>query len=206
MSIKTNNATSARLLVAAEKLLSDKGFYGTSIRDVAGCLSIAKSSLLHHFASKEKLYAAVLQKIAAEMVREVALIKQKHHDEREQIIRFVELLCRNSLEKKNRDFIILREMLDNPQRAGKAKTWYFGQYLDELTAIIKSGQRKGIFKPLKPEVFILQLLGAHHYLVVSLPTVEKLFDPAVFKQILSDHREELKRFVEHRLFNENNQG
>ena len=56
------HATAEKLIDIAETLFAEKGFYGTSIRDLAEGLGIAKSSLLHHFPTKEKLYAAVLGK------------------------------------------------------------------------------------------------------------------------------------------------
>jgi len=192
-------ATAEKLIDIAESLFAEKGFYGTSIRDLAEGIAIAKSSLLHHFATKEKLYGAVLKKLADEMTLEVKGIREKFDDEKEQILQFVQLLCDNSEKKPNRENIILRELLDNPKRAEKAKKWFFVDYFRELTGMIKSGQGKGLFKAVNPEVFILQLLGAHRYLIISLPTVKQFFDAEIYRQILKDHRGELETFVKERL-------
>jgi AcrR family transcriptional regulator len=200
--MKTNNTlpTADRLIEAAEKLFAQKGFYGASIRDIAQCLSIAKSSLLHHFPSKEKLYGEVLNKIATEMTEEVRGIRQSVADEREQLRQFVRLLCENSKNKPNRENIIIREMLDNPKRADKVKKWFFVDYLNELTGIIRSGQVRGIFKPVVPEVFIFQLLGAHRYVVISMPTVKRFFPVDTYRKVVAEHTLELEKFVEERLF------
>lgn len=198
---KTNTLpTAERLLEAAEKLFAEKGFYGASIRDIAQCLSIAKSSLLHHYPSKEKLYGEVLNKIAGEMTEEVRQIRQSVEDEREQLRRFILLLWENSRQKTNRENIIIREMLDNPKRADKVKKWFFVDYLNELAGIIRSGQAKGLFKPVVPEVFIFQLLGAHRYVVISLPSIKQFFSPETYKQVYEGHTRELEEFVEERLF------
>lgn len=200
--MKTNPSlpTADRLLEAAESLFAQKGFYGASIRDIAQCLSIAKSSLLHHYPSKEKLYGEVLNKIALEMTEEVRKIRQSVDDEREQLRQFIRLLWENSQNKPNRENIIIREMLDNPKRADKVKKWFFVDYLNELTGIIRSGQAKGIFKPVVPEVFIFQLLGAHRYVVISMPTVKQFFPVETNKKLVSEHTRELEEFVEERLF------
>ncbi|MCU0600159.1 MAG: TetR/AcrR family transcriptional regulator [Desulfobacterales bacterium] len=200
--MKTNPSlpTADRLLEAAESLFAQKGFYGASIRDIAQCLSIAKSSLLHHYPSKEKLYGEVLNKIALEMTEEVRRIRQSVNDEREQLRQFIRLLWENSQNKPNRENIIIREMLDNPKRADKVKKWFFVDYLNELTGIIRSGQARGIFKPVVPEVFIFQLLGAHRYVVISMPTVKQFFPAETYKKVVSEHTRELEAFVGERLF------
>ncbi len=202
MKTNTTNSlpTADRLLEAAEKLFAEKGFYGASIRDISRCLSIAKSSLLHHYSSKEKLYGEVLNKIAREMTEEVRAIRQSTTDEREQLRQFVRLLWENSQHKPNRENIIIREMLDNPKRANQVKKWFFVDYLNELTGIIRSGQAKGIFKLVVPEVFIFQLLGAHRYVVISMPTVKQFFSTQTYKKIITEHTRELEAFVEERLF------
>ena len=192
-------ATAEKLIDIAESLFAEKGFYGTSIRDLADGIAIAKSSLLHHFHTKEKLYGAVLKKLADEMTIEVKGIREQFFDEKEQIFQFVQLLCNNSEKKPNRENIILRELIDNPKRAEKAKKWFFVDYFKELTGIIKSGQNNGLFNPVSPEIFILQLLGAHRYLIISLPTVKQFFDEKIYQQILKDHRAELETFVRKRL-------
>ncbi len=199
MTPKKHPATADKLIVAAESLFAEKGFYGTSIREVADCLSIAKSSLLHHFPHKEKLYGAVLKKLADKMTEEVRDIRHQYPDEKEQIFAFVRMLCNNSDKKPNRENIILRELLDNPKRAGKVKKWFFVDYFKELTDIVKSGQSNDMFKPVNPEIFILQLLGAHRYLIISLPTVKQFFDKKIYQQILKDHHTELETFVSERL-------
>jgi AcrR family transcriptional regulator len=200
--MKTNPSlpTADRLLEAAESLFAQKGFYGASIRDIAQCLSIAKSSLLHHYPSKEKLYGEVLNKIALEMTEEVRRIRQSVDDEQEQLRQFIRLLWENSQNKPNRENIIIREMLDNPKRADKVKKWFFVDYLNELTGIIRSGQARGIFKPVVPEVFIFQLLGAHRYVVISMPTVKQFFPAETYKKVVSEHTRELEAFVGERLF------
>lgn len=192
-------ATADKLITIAESLFAEKGFYGVSIRDLADAVSIAKSSLLHHFPSKEKLYGAVLKKLADEMTLEVRYIRDRFPDENDQIFQFLLLLCDNSEEKPIRENIILRELLDNPKRAEKAKKWFFADYFGELTGIIRSGQNKGLFKPVNPEIFILQFLGAHRYLIISLPTVKQFFKPETYQRILKEHRSELELFVRERL-------
>jgi TetR/AcrR family transcriptional regulator len=53
--------TRQRILDTAERLFAEKGFNGTTLRDVAGASGLRIPSLYNHFPSKESLYEAVLE-------------------------------------------------------------------------------------------------------------------------------------------------
>lgn len=61
----------ARIIQAAFTLFAERGYYGVSISDVAEAADLVKSSIYHHFESKDALYLAVLNetfdKLSAEM-------------------------------------------------------------------------------------------------------------------------------------------
>jgi len=54
--------TAERILDAAEELFAQRGFAGTSLRDVGNAVGIQIASLYNHFQNKEALYAAVLER------------------------------------------------------------------------------------------------------------------------------------------------
>ena len=55
--------TRDRVMQAALALFAERGYRGASLRDIAWRIGIKAPSLLHHFASKEQLYLAVLDRI-----------------------------------------------------------------------------------------------------------------------------------------------
>jgi AcrR family transcriptional regulator len=62
--------TRERIISVAAGLFAEKGFAGTSIRDISDALGVTKAALYYHFASKEEMLAAIVDApIAA--VREV---------------------------------------------------------------------------------------------------------------------------------------
>ena len=54
------NETREALVEVARRLFSERGFYGVSVAAIASELGITKQALLHHFGTKEALYAEVL--------------------------------------------------------------------------------------------------------------------------------------------------
>ena len=54
--------TAERILDAAEELFAERGYTGTTLRDVATRVGVRPPSLYNHFASKDALYAAVLER------------------------------------------------------------------------------------------------------------------------------------------------
>jgi AcrR family transcriptional regulator len=54
--------TAERVLDVAEALFAERGYSGTTLRDVAARVGIRTPSLYNHFASKDALYAAVLER------------------------------------------------------------------------------------------------------------------------------------------------
>lgn len=54
--------TKQRILDAALGLFSQKGFYGTSMNDIASVLEITKAALYRHFSGKEEILDVILDK------------------------------------------------------------------------------------------------------------------------------------------------
>jgi AcrR family transcriptional regulator len=54
--------TAERILDAAEALFAERGYTATTLRDVAQAVGLRNPSLYNHFAGKEALYAAVLER------------------------------------------------------------------------------------------------------------------------------------------------
>ncbi len=55
--------TRDRVLQVAQVLFAERGYRGTSLRDIAKRIGIKAPSLLHHFPSKQQLYLSVLDKM-----------------------------------------------------------------------------------------------------------------------------------------------
>jgi TetR/AcrR family transcriptional regulator, regulator of cefoperazone and chloramphenicol sensitivity len=76
MAIQKTNArgedTRKRLLDAATRLFSDRGFEGVATREIAADANTTLPSIPHHFGSKEGLYQAVIASIAEEIAKHLS--------------------------------------------------------------------------------------------------------------------------------------
>jgi AcrR family transcriptional regulator len=65
------------ILRVAAQVLSEKGYYNTSLEEIAERLDLAKASLYHYFDSKEALLTAALGSEAEEAIRRLTAIARE---------------------------------------------------------------------------------------------------------------------------------
>jgi TetR/AcrR family transcriptional regulator len=73
------------VIAAARRLFSQKGLHGTSLRDIEAASGVSKGLILHHFQTKENLYAAVQESLSQEYTAWMAAQRQTGQDLREMI-------------------------------------------------------------------------------------------------------------------------
>lgn len=187
--------TREKLLLKAEILFSERGFYGTSISDVAAELTMSKQGLLHHFPSKEKLYAAVLESAATHLVENLDPNIEHELAPREQLLKLLNVLAAPDKRTHRVILLLMRELLDNKERSEHAHQWFLKPVLDHLEGLVKADQKLGHFQEVKPLAFIYQLLGAVQYFLISEPTLKKLYSAKAFKTLKKQHLIELERLI-----------
>ncbi len=165
--------TREQFLAAAEHLFAEKGFYGASIATIARELGLTKQALLHHFGNKEKLYGEVLRSLSERLAANNSEIRENSPDPAEQLEEMLLAQFRGQMAHQDSARLIMRELLDNEQRADRAGNWYLKDYLEELVSTVQSVNRK--FSRAQALAVVYQLLGAAHYFAVSQPTLDNIF-------------------------------
>lgn len=77
--------TAQRILDAAERLFAQRGFDGTSLRHVATVAEIREPGIYNHFAGKEALYCAVLERGLRPMADAMAQFQQDDLQQRAEL-------------------------------------------------------------------------------------------------------------------------
>ncbi len=82
---RDKDQTTREILAAARRLFSEKGLHGTSLRDIEEASRVSKGLILHHFESKENLYAAVQDLLIQEYTTRMAARREVSRDLSEMI-------------------------------------------------------------------------------------------------------------------------
>jgi len=137
-----------QIILSAERLFSEKGYEGTSVRDIADEAGVNLAMISYYFGSKEKLMEALFEQRTTNIKLKVESLLQ---DDQRTPLQKVEALADNFINRiidKHGFFkIMLCEQLANKNTViislindlKKRNTEEFGK-------IIKDGQQKGAFK------------------------------------------------------------
>lgn len=187
--------TRDQLIETARQLFARKGFYGTSIAAIAGELGLTKQALLHHFGSKEKLYGEVLRDISDNLLQACEDIADTQRDPALLLEELVLLQFRSQMADQDVARLIMRELLDNDQRAQSAGNWYLKPYLDALVDAAVDACAAGNLGRGTAVAMVYQLLGAAHYFAVSQPTLRQIFGQPLFDQACAGYEQQLRQLI-----------
>ena len=136
------------MLDTAEALFSQKGFDGTSVRDIAEAAGINTAMISYYFGSKEKLMEEIFERKSLNIKEKVAnLLKDDNLDPLEKMYSLVDMYIEGILSRKTFHRILLCEQIINQNPSiismlDKMKTKN-SEYINDL---IRLGQKKGLFK------------------------------------------------------------
>ena len=97
----TTADTAERILAVAERLFGQRGYSGVSIRDIARAAGISKANVFHHYASKQALYEAVLERSASRFHALLESLADHQREAAELLEDFSRRHLRNMLERQD---------------------------------------------------------------------------------------------------------
>ena len=158
----------SQILAVAVSLFSNRGFRGTTTKEIAQAAGVSEAMVFRHFATKEELYAAILdhkvcagdrfdpQKLASDSIKskddravfESLALEALNHYEKDP--EFQRLLLHSALEKHQLAQIFFNEFV-------RPVYEFLGSYIRER-------QRDGAFVEVDPTVVVRCFLGMvlHH--------------------------------------------
>jgi TetR/AcrR family transcriptional regulator len=138
--------TAERILDVAEEVFAEKGFEGATLRDVAGAVGLRTPSLYNHFASKDALYAAVLERGIGPLLR--ALLENAHSeqpggDPDQLVAQMVELLAK----RPNLPRLVLHETLYGGRHLTRMLQEWIGPLLERAEKMVEAGPAATRWEP-----------------------------------------------------------
>ena len=187
--------TRQRLLDIAEQLFAERGFYGVSIATIASEVGFTKQGLLHYFSSKEKLYGAIVQRISDDFQDHQREALQASEDPAERLEKFYAALAEPTETNVQRTRLLMRELLDNNERAAKAENWYLRPFLDRLISMVKDVNKSEKLSDAEALAYGYQLLGAVNYFLISTSTLKAMYGAKFIEAISTDFIKNLNRLI-----------
>ena len=152
-----------KVFSSAQALFAQYGFEGTSISDIAGRAGIAKSTVLHHFPSKLRLYQKVMKHSIEQFseILEAAVPGEPQEQITESFRRLLGWMIAEPIHAK----LLNRIFLDNPQSAGLAAKRYWLPLMARLTSIFPAD-----FPMSKEEIrlFLLFIINSVFQMALSI--------------------------------------
>ena len=184
-----------RILQVAEKLFAEKGFDGTSIRNISKEAKINIAMVSYYFGSKEKMLESLIYFRTSDLKIQLENIMRENISPLEKINKLIELYIARI--NKNKCIYRIMHFELSSQRAIdiKAFTDVKKSNLESLEKIINEGQEKGIFnKNVNIALIPPTIMGTFFHFQMSKPFYEEMlglqteadFDNYV-KNELTDH-------------------
>jgi AcrR family transcriptional regulator len=160
-----------QILAVAMSLFSERGFRGTTTKEIALAAGVSEAMVFRHFATKEELYAAILDHKACSSggkfePAEMAADAISRKDDRA----VFEGLALGALEHHQEDPEFQRLLLHSALEKHELAQMFFDQFVlrvyEFLGGYIRQRQHDGVFVEMDPAIVVRSFIGMvmHHSL------------------------------------------
>ncbi len=172
------NNKQIQILEVAESLFAEKGFDGTSIRDIAKEAKINIAMVSYYFGSKERLLESLIFYRTSDLKNQLENLLQEDLEPIEKINKLIELYI-NRINSNRGIYRIIHFEFTTKKRDENflAFTELKKGNLKSLEAIIEEGQKKGVFrKDVIIPLITPTILGTFFHFHMNKPFFENLLN------------------------------
>lgn len=156
-----------QLIAAATRLFSERGFGGTTTREIAEAAGMNEALIFRHFPHKEELYAAILEEKAREAGTEgwVAALRASAEtgNDLDVLRRLMSLIMRHGRQDPQFLRLMLHAALDHREMMREFRTRHLAPLYGELLRFVEAGQRAGRFRSENPHALARVLMAVPSY-------------------------------------------
>ena len=165
------NNKQIQIIETAERLFAERGFDGTSVRDIALEAGVNIAMISYYFGSKEKLMEALLEwRVGSIKIRVESLIKDDRFAPIEKVNMLIDEHIDRAMQKQSFHKIMVSVQVTNKNPAIlKAANKVKLRNAKVIAELIKDGQKKGVFKKKIDLILMLNtLVGTVNQSMMSL--------------------------------------
>lgn len=160
----------SQILKVAMRLFSEKGFSGTTTKEIANLACVSEAIIFRHFANKDELYSAILDFKSCDHDFQNPFEKLADYVAAKDDFGVFYTMALNALEKHEQDSDFLRLMLHSALEGHDLARRFFDSFITNvygfLGAYIRQRQEEGAFREVEPRVVVRSFIGmfVHHSL------------------------------------------
>ena len=198
------------ILSTAMKLFGQKGFEGTSVREIASGADVNPAMISYYFGSKEKLFESMVEHKAGHLKTVFAeLINNQSLSQIEKLFFIIDKYVERIFQSPQFHHLMHRELsLDRRPQMKDAIIEVLLRNFISIKKIIQNGIDTGEFKSVDTELTIVTILGTINYLLSSDIMSRKIlskgkdFNPYNNKKLKERVSEHLKQLMRSHLLKE----
>ncbi|HMS42047.1 MAG TPA: TetR/AcrR family transcriptional regulator [Pyrinomonadaceae bacterium] len=159
-----------QILRVAMRVFSEKGFSGTTTKEIANAANVSEAIIFRHFANKDELYSAILDHKACDRRFRNPFEELDEKIAAKDDFGVFYLMALNALDHHAEDCDFLRLMLHSALEDHDLARMFFENFITEvydfLGAYIVERQKDGAFREVNPRIVVRSFLGmfVHHSL------------------------------------------
>jgi AcrR family transcriptional regulator len=159
-----------QILSIAVRLFSHKGFRGTTTKEIAQAAGVSEAMVFRHFATKEELYAAILDHKACSSGNFEPAVMAEDAIRRKDDRAVFESLALGALNHHERDPEFQRLLLHSALEKHELAEMFFNEFVrrvyEFLGGYIRQRQREGALTEIEPSIVVRAFIGMvmHHSL------------------------------------------
>lgn len=164
--MRDKEQTRERILEAAERLFAEKGFHETAMDEIVQAAHISKGGVYFHFPSKERLYFALLDRLAESLQRQVEREIARRRGAVEKVQGALEVVLRNLASKRRLAQILLRQGYGLGPAFERKRLEIYSRFAQLIQEHLDQAMADGSIPPLNTKITAYVWLGAINELVL----------------------------------------
>jgi AcrR family transcriptional regulator len=184
-----------KIITAARKLFTQKGFDAVKTRDIAKEAGINIALLNYYFRSKEKLFEIIMQENMQEFFMS---INQLINDEKTEVKHKIDLLVNKYIDILSANpqlpLFVMSNMRNNPQRGELQNKFRESYFMKQVQEEIKSGK----IAPIKPVNFMMNIVGLTIFPFIGRTMIQNIngVDDKQFNELMEERRKMIPKWIE----------
>ena len=178
------------IINTAIELFAERGFEGTSIRDLATKADVNVAMVNYYFGSKDKLFEALVERKVSFMRNLLdGLMNNKELSEIEKIDFIIVSYVSKFMEQPLFHKVLQQEMLVTQRITLHENLLHiFSKNRADVVAIIEKGIRKKIFRKVDPQLTFASVIGTINHVMQSKKICNNLLDEGPYHDPYTDEK------------------